>query len=147
MARDPSPHTFALREEIDTALRSKVDFDSWSAELKEAQSYHTRRDEFTLLRLQLVVGLVISAATLVWEWFAVPGQFDTAIAWRLLTNVPLGIFGLTMLRRGQVREMKIVVSLNLISLGVLSMFLASYGSDEVMARYTMAASIILALSC
>ena len=147
MARDPSPHTFALREEIDTALRSKVDFDSWSAQLKEAQAYHTRRDEFSLLRFQLIVGLVISALTLVWDWFAVPGQLDTAIAWRLFTNVPLAIFGLTILSPGQVREMKIVVSLNLISLGVLSMFLASYGSDEVMARYTMAASFILALSC
>jgi len=65
-----------LREEIDTALRSKVDFDCWSAQLKEAQAYRTRRSEFTLLRLQLIVGLVISALTLVWGWFAVPGQFD-----------------------------------------------------------------------
>jgi diguanylate cyclase (GGDEF)-like protein len=61
--------------------------------------------------------------------------------------LPLGIVGLAFLRRGQTKAMKIVVSLNLISLGVLSMFLASYGSEEVMARYTMAASFILALSC
>ena len=65
-----------MREEIDTALRSKVDFDSWSAQLKEAQAYRTRKDEFTLLRFQLIVVLVISALTLMWGWFAVPGQFD-----------------------------------------------------------------------
>ena len=58
MARDPSPHTFALRDEIDTALARRVDYDSWSAELKEAQARHMRNDEFTLLRFQLVVGLV-----------------------------------------------------------------------------------------
>lgn len=147
MSRDPSPHAFALREEIDTALARRCDFDSWSAELKDAQAHHMRKDEFTLLRFQLIVGLVISAVTLVWDYIAVPGQFETAIAWRLLTNVPLGIFGLTMLRHGQTREMKIVVSLNLISLGVLSMYLASFGTEEIMARYTMAASFILGLSC
>jgi diguanylate cyclase (GGDEF)-like protein len=147
MTRDPSPHAFALREEIDTALARRADFDSWSADLKDAQALHMRKDEFILLRFQLVVGLVISAVTLAWDYVAVPGQFDTALAWRLLTNVPLGIFGLAVLRRGQTEEMKLVVALNLISIGVLSMFLASYGTQEVMARYTMAASFILALSC
>lgn len=147
MSRDPSPHSFALREEIDTALARRVDYESWSAELKESQARHMRNDEFTLLRFQLIVGLVISAMTLAWDYFAVPNQFDAAIAWRLLTNLPLGIFGLAFLRRGQTGAMKIVVSLNLISLGVLSMYLASYGTHEVMARYTMAASFILALSC
>lgn len=147
MTRDPSPHAFALREEIDTALARRADFDSWSADLKDAQALHMRKDEFILLRFQLVVGLVISAVTLAWDYVAVPGQFDTALAWRLLTNVPLGIFGLAVLRRGQTAQMKIVVALNLISIGVLSMFLASYGTQEVMARYTMAASFILALSC
>lgn len=147
MSIDPPSHTFALREELDAALVQRADFDAWPAELKQALAEHLRGDQFVLLRYHLLVGLGISAMALVWDLLVLPQKADVAIAWRLLTAVPLALIGLFVLRPGDSAKMKLLAALSLICVGVLAMHLASFGSPEVMSRYVMATSLILGLAC
>lgn len=147
MSQDPSPHSFALREEIDRTLIQRDDFDSWSPRLQAALTEQQTESEFALLRFQMLVWASISGFTLVWDLFAVPEASEVAILWRLLTSLPLAIIGLFVLRKGQSLAMKVVIAATLISLGMLGIYLASLSSPANMARYAMAASFILGLSC
>lgn len=147
MSVNPPPHSFTLREELDAALLRRTDFDAWSPELKEALASHQSGNEFVLLRYHLLVGLAISAIALLWDIVAVPQKADVAIAWRLLTSLPLALFGLFVLRAGDVRKIKLVIALSLVGVGVLAMHLASFSSPEIMSRYTMATSFLLGLAC
>lgn len=147
MSREPASHSFVLREELDDALSRRISYDAWSSELKRALAHHQRRDDSVLLRFQLLIALGISAISLVWDIFAVPHKLDIAIGWRLLTTVPLALVGLFVLRMQDTAKLKLVTALLLGTMGVLAMHLASFGSSEVMARYTMAASCILGLAC
>ncbi|QIG54016.1 GGDEF domain-containing protein [Altererythrobacter sp. BO-6] len=147
MSREPASHSFALREELDAALARRIGYHAWSADLKQALAHHQRRDEAVLLRFQLLIGLGISAMSLFWDIVAVPQKVDLAVGWRLLTIVPLTLIGLFVLRAQDAAKIKLVISLSLISMGMLAMHLASFGSTEIMARYSMATSFILALAC
>ncbi|MFZ9394843.1 MAG: diguanylate cyclase [Erythrobacter sp.] len=147
MSREFASPDFALREEIDTALAQGVDYEAWSPALKAKQSEHEQARGYSLLRHHILIVSLLSLASLAWDMVAVPQLAELAVGWRLVTTLPLALYGLLVLRQGDTLQLKLVLGVLLISLGTLPMHLASHGDPEVMVRYTMASSFILGLAC
>ncbi|MGQ7830609.1 GGDEF domain-containing protein [Altererythrobacter sp. Z27] len=147
MSQEPSPHSFALREEIDLALATRSDYAAWSPALKALEEEYSRNRVYEGLRFQILFALAISLCALLFDAFALPDMIHVALLWRSATIVPLAVAGLFLLRKHQVGQMKLVAAGALISIGMLAMYFASFVTSEAMARYTLATTFLLGISC
>lgn len=147
MSKEPSPQSFALREEIDLALATSSDYAAWPPALKALEEEHSRERVYQGLQFQILFALAISTGALIFDLFAVPEQFGTALLWRLATIVPLSMAGLFLLRKDQIGLIKLTVAASLISIGMLAIYFASFATPESMARYTLATTFLLGISC
>lgn len=147
MSWTPAPESFAMRVEIDNALSRQTAYDAWPAALKAAFDQASASKTAQALRLQLMITLLVSALSLIWDLWAVPELAREAIAWRLIVIWPVAAFGLLVARKHQLRSMKIALAAALTAFGMLSIHLGSYGGDEAMVRYAMATAYILGVSC
>ena len=146
MSRKPLSQSFALREEIDTALSEARSYDAWSSELKDAQAGLEKTRVYQNLRFQLVVGFGISMASLMFDLFALPHLFGFALGWRLITILPLTLAGLFLFKADQIQSVKLFAAASLITFGVQAMVMGSFGDPEVMVRYTMATTTLLGVA-
>lgn len=147
MSRDPPPHAFALREELDTALARRAGYDAWSPRLKAALEDHQRTQMFAQLRFLVLMGLLISAVAFIFDALVVPEKIQLSLGWRLATTVPLSLAALMLFDARQLGWIKLLASASLVCFGMLAMHLASFAAPEAMARYTLATSFTLGLAC
>ena len=124
MSNYPPSQSFALREEIDAALRDERSYDAWSEELREAHSQHKTERVYQNLRFQLVTGFAISMATLLFDLLVLPHLFGFALGWRMVTILPLTLAGLFMFKPHQIQSIKLFAGLSLITYGVQAMILS-----------------------
>jgi diguanylate cyclase (GGDEF)-like protein len=82
-----------------------------------------------------------------WDLYAVPAHFETALIWRLVTVAPLTWIGLSLLKQDKIAATKLVMGASIISLAMIAMYLSTFGTEAIAARYAMAAAFLVSIAC
>ena len=136
-----------IRADAARALSERQGYDQWPEALKDEHARARRGAVRELIRFQLIIGAIVAGVTLLWDLYAVPGMFEVALGWRLLTILPLSCAGFMLLRRGRLQEAKVAMGAAIVCLGIIAMYLGGFGSEALTVRYTMATAFLLGIAC
>ncbi|WP_324828615.1 GGDEF domain-containing protein [Qipengyuania zhejiangensis] len=141
-----SPPDLALRKSVDAALAETRRVSDWPKELRQEWNRHRESTAATELAFQLKLGLAVIAVSSLLDFLVMPDVAIIVLAIRAAFALPLTYIALWLLRRGKVAPAKLAVMATLSFFAATAISISSFGSSDVIARYSMATVVLLAMA-